>query len=96
MGPWTKALIDFCITTSQIGFCIAYILYVGDQVEYVICYESNHQFCDMKSMYILISALILIPICWLKSLKYISYVSALASVAIMFSCKHIFNPINSI
>ena len=41
LGPYAKGFIDFCITLSQIGFCIAYILFVGDHVEYVFCYESN-------------------------------------------------------
>ena len=28
-GPWGKAFIDFCITVSQFGFCIAYLIFVG-------------------------------------------------------------------
>lgn len=30
LGSWGKGFIDLCITTSQFGFCIAYILFVGN------------------------------------------------------------------
>lgn len=86
-GKCTKLFIDFCITTSQIGFCIAYILFVGDHIEYVACFMSNHAFCNKKDLYIALSAVFLIPICWLRTLKFISYVSFMANITIVFSCK---------
>ena len=87
MGHGCKAFIDFCITFSQVGFCIAYILFVGDHIEYVACFESNNQFCDKKNFYMALSAIFLIPICWLRTLKFISYVSFMANITIVFSCK---------
>ena len=88
MGKWVKAFIDFCITVSQIGFCIAYVLFVGDHIEYVACHESNQSFCNKKNLYIAFSALFLIPICWLRTLKFISYVSFMANISIVFSCNN--------
>ena len=29
-GPFGKGLVDFSLASSQIGFCIAYILFVGN------------------------------------------------------------------
>jgi proton-coupled amino acid transporter len=29
-GKWGKFFIDLCITISQIGFCIAYLLFIGN------------------------------------------------------------------
>ena len=32
-GPRGKAFVDLCITISQIGFCIAYLLFIGHQMD---------------------------------------------------------------
>jgi proton-coupled amino acid transporter len=41
--------------------------------------------CNKKNSYIIIGALILIPICWLKTFKYIAYVSLIANMTIITS-----------
>ena len=60
---------------------------MGDHIEYVACFESNGAFCDKKDLYMALSAIFLIPICWLRTLKFISYVSFMANISIVFSCK---------
>lgn len=32
-GPWGKFIVDFCLYTSQLGACIAYLLFVGKQFD---------------------------------------------------------------
>ena len=86
-GKNGKTIIDIFITISQIGFCIAYLLFIGNQVDKVVCYESNFATCDKKSLYIGVTAILLIPICWMKTLKGISYISFAANLSIIFGRK---------
>ena len=41
--------------------------------------------CDNQAVYIMVAALIIMPVCWLTSFKYIAYVSLFASVFIVFA-----------
>ena len=66
-GPRGKAFVDLCITISQIGFCIAYLLFIGHQMDQVICIETRQDFCNNTAVYITLGSLILIPISWLKT-----------------------------
>lgn len=84
-GPRGKAFVDLCITISQLGFCIAYLLFVGHQLDQVICIETRQDFCDNMAAYITLGALILIPISWLKTFTFIAYISLFANVSIVFA-----------
>jgi proton-coupled amino acid transporter len=88
-GPKGKFIVDFCLYTSQLGACIAYLLFVGKQFDQVICYESGGSslFCGNKNQYIIMAALLLIPICCMRTFKFISYMSAFATVTICFASK---------
>jgi solute carrier family 36 (proton-coupled amino acid transporter) len=39
-GEKGKIFIDFCILVSQFGFCIAYLIFIGKQLDQVICIET--------------------------------------------------------
>jgi amino acid permease len=86
-GRLGKAIVDFSLYTSQVGCCIAYLLFVGKQFEQVICYESDETFCGKKSDYIMIGALILVPVCCLRTFRFISYLSGFANMSIVFASK---------
>ena len=51
----------------------------------VTCFETQQDECDVKNLYILITALVLIPICWLRSYKYLSYVSVVTVIFFIFA-----------
>lgn len=51
----------------------------------MICFEND--FCDHKWLYILLSVMILIPVCWLKSMSFLAYFSAASNMSLLFSCK---------
>ena len=84
-GPNGKAFIDFNIVLSQIGFCAAYLIFIGNQLDQVICIETQQDFCNYKNTYIMASCFVLIPVCWLKTFKFISYISLFASISIIFA-----------
>mmetsp|Transcript_17653 Transcript_17653/g.29828 ORF Transcript_17653/g.29828 Transcript_17653/m.29828 type:complete len:286 (+) Transcript_17653:421-1278(+) len=84
-GPQGKAFVDFCITVSQFGFCIAYLIFIGNQMDQVICIETQQDVCGHKNFFIIVSALILVPISWLRKFSFISYISLFASISIVFA-----------
>lgn len=85
LGPRWKVLVDGFMIVSQLGFAIAYLIFVGKQFDQVFCYEDT--FCGYKSLYISLSAVVLIPICWLKSMKMLAYFSIASNICLFFSRK---------
>lgn len=73
--------------TSQTGFAIAYLIFIGQQIDQVICFETLYDMCNEKSLYIFIAAFILIPICWLRSFKNLAVVSMASNVFLIFARK---------
>lgn len=87
LGSKGKLLLDVCMMIAQLGFAIAYLIFIGSQLDQVVCFETELEFCDKKPMYILFAAVILTPICWLRDLKYLSYVSICTTIFLMVSRK---------
>jgi amino acid permease len=94
LGVRGKKFVDFCILTSQTGFGIAYLIFIGQQMDQVICFETLYEDCNYKGLYIYIAALILVPICWLRSFKYLAYVSMASNIFLCFASKYQSFPAN--
>jgi proton-coupled amino acid transporter len=84
-GKYGKMVVDFSLFTSQIGCCIAYLLFVGKQFDQVICFETGEKTCGNKANYIMLGVLIVIPVCCLRTFKFISYLSGFANMTICFA-----------
>ena len=54
-------------------------------MDQVICFETYLEQCNIGGLYIFIAAFILIPICWLRSFKYLAYVSMASNVFLVFA-----------
>ena len=80
-----QKVLDFCILTSQTGFAIAYLIFIGQQMDQVICFETLYDTCGEKGLYIFLAAFILVPICWLRSFKYLAYVSMASNIFLIFA-----------
>ena len=65
LGAQGRFIVEVCLMVAQIGVGIAYILFIVDQVDKVMCYETNFIHCKLKILYAVIFTLILVPICWL-------------------------------
>ena len=63
------------------------MLRAGEQVDQVICHETVGDYCDHKSVYIWLSVFVLIPICWIRNLGYLAYVSLFSLVVLIFGSK---------
>jgi amino acid permease len=69
---------------------IAYLIFIGSQLDQVICFETQLEFCEHKPLYIMFAVIVLVPICWLRDMKYLGYVSFVANFFLLFSCKLFF------
>ena len=87
LGDRGRKFVDFCIMTSQLGFAIAYLIFIGKQMDQVICFETLNEQCNIKGLYIFVAATILVPICWLRSFKYLAYVSMASNIFLIFARK---------
>ena len=85
LGDRGRKFVDFCILLSQSGFAIAYLIFIGKQMDQVICFETLYEQCNIGGLYIFIAAFILIPICWLRSFKYLAYVSMASNIFLVFA-----------
>jgi hypothetical protein len=69
---------------SYMGATTAYLLVLGQQMDQVVCYESLFEFCGYKNTYMALAIFIITPVCWLKSFRFVSYISQ-ASNFFLFS-----------
>lgn len=87
LGVNGRRIVDFCMVTSQVGFGIAYLLFVGNQIDQVICFKSNLETCGRKNLYIGLASIFLTPVCWFRSMNYLAYVSMASNICLFLSCK---------
>lgn len=87
LGACGKQFIDVCIIFSQLGFATAYLIFIGSQLDQVVCFETELEFCDKKPLYVMMAVIILIPISWLRDYKYLGYVSVLSNICLVISRK---------
>ena len=57
-------------------------------MDQVICFETVQEQCNLKGLYIFVTAVILVPICWLRSFKYLAYVSMASNIFLIFARKY--------
>ena len=84
-GPRGASFVNVNIILSQVGFCIAYLLFIGEQLEQVICVETSGSFCSMKALYIFLAFFVVLPIVWLPSVRHLAYPALLANISIFFA-----------
>lgn len=89
LSPRGQTFLNFCLISSQIGFAIAYLIFIGNQVDQVICFETMYEECNMKNYYIALAAFLLVPICWLRSLKNLAYVTMAANIFLVAARKYL-------
>lgn len=61
------------------------MIFIGTQLDQVICLESQQDYCNNKNIYIIVSAIILVPVSWLKTFGCLSYISLFANFSIVFA-----------
>ncbi len=63
----------------QLSVCCGYLYFIAEQVDSVVCHytggEDDGGYCDKKNMYILIMTLPALPISWIETYTFLSYLS---------------------
>lgn len=70
-GKWGKYSVDVCLLSSQVGFCVVYVIFLGDSLHTLVPSLSK-----LAWMFIVIPILILE--CWVRDLKYLAPLSFIA------------------
>lgn len=70
-GNWGKYAVDVSLLSSQIGFCVVYIIFLGDTLHTFVPSVSK-----LGWMFIIIPVLIIE--CWVRELKYLAPLSLIA------------------
>ena len=73
-GKWGKLGVDICLLSSQLGFCIVYTIFVGDNMHTLVPVLS-------KLSWMILWTPIFVGMCWIRHLKYLAPFS-LAAVLI--------------
>lgn len=88
VGATMGRVIDFALVSSQIGFCIAYILFIGSNVSHSLR-EASLADIDEK-LVVIIAATAAVPLVWLNSLKRLAPAALAADVVIVFGLVTVF------
>lgn len=101
-GVYGQVMVDVCVVISQLGFCIAYCVFVAENVQAflfelaggMVGAADNPATCnltgflaDEKLVYYIILILIpfLIPVTWLRQIKYFAVSNTIASTLVVVS-----------
>ena len=66
------------------------ISYIGQQLDQIICEETEHDYCEKNSLYIFFMTLALIPFAWIQSLRKLAFTSFFALVAMIIARTYIY------
>ncbi|CAJ1332045.1 unnamed protein product [Effrenium voratum] len=96
-----QLVVDIAVVVSQLGFCTAYCVFVAENVQAIVfeavggmvgsdekrkCSLSGFLASDMLVYYIILMCIpLLIPVTWLRQLKYFAVTNTLASLLVVVS-----------
>lgn len=83
--PRLSLLFDFAIFLQCFGVNISYLVLTGDLLPLVYTFEGWDKY-SMKVFYILLSSLLIIPLCLMKKIDSLKYASIIALSAIVYIC----------
>jgi len=81
-GRRGKNLINAAIIMTQWGFCVAYLIFIPENVQKIICYETKLKACPSLTAICLFTCLLLLPFVFLPSLKTLVIPMLLSNVAL--------------
>lgn len=81
-GLWAKRLVDGSLIATQFGFCIAYLIFISENVSSVICTDTHETMCPTKYTVAFFTCCILCPFSFLRSMKTLVIPTLLANVAL--------------
>ncbi len=80
-----RYFVEICIICGQLSTCTTYLKYFGEQINEVICSQSNGLNCDNKNMCIFIGVMFLIMLTGVRNYKQLSLISMIANIAVILA-----------
>ena len=84
-GGRGKLVVDWFILFTQLGICIAYLLFNGTQIDQILWLESQGEVWNHKNFYIMVGVIILSPVWWIKHLKNLSWIAFVSLAGILIA-----------
>ncbi len=69
-----------CLVFAQLSCCICYTIFLGQQIDLLVCDSMMVADCGFWRFYAVLITLTLLPVFMLKNLRYKSYFSTFANV----------------
>jgi amino acid permease len=89
-GDKAKLPMDAFVIAIQFSFLFAYNIFLGDQLDQILCKILMVAECGNSTMYKVLIDLVLLPFCLQKSLKNVAIFSMFALVTTLFSITIVF------
>lgn len=89
-GERFRQLVLASITISQMGFCCAYFIFVGQNLRDLLMIVSNCQWILPDWFFILFQLAVYIPLAWVRKIKNFGITSLIADVFILAGLAYIF------
>lgn len=86
--PWAKfakAMINMFLVIDLLGCCCVYIVFVAKNIRQVVEHVTNHQFDVDIRLYMAVLLPLLIVICLIRNLKFLSPLSMIANILVAIS-----------
>ncbi|KAJ2994373.1 neutral amino acid transporter [Globomyces sp. JEL0801] len=90
-GNNMRTVILGSIAISQMGFCCAYFIFVGQNLRDILMIASNCELILPDWFFILIQLLLYIPLAWVRKIKHFGITSLIADVFILVGLGYIFS-----
>ena len=78
-GKWGKLGVDIAIWIMQLSICCGYLYFIAEQMDSVVCHytggEDDGGYCGKKNIYILVMTVPALPISWIETYTFLSYLS---------------------
>jgi len=82
-GRWAKVLVEFSLVLTQFGFCVAYIIFITENICDVVCLETRKVVCPGRFT-ICVGVLVLLqPVSWLKSLNVLAVPTLMSNLVLL-------------
>ncbi|KAK5668891.1 hypothetical protein QVD99_004668 [Batrachochytrium dendrobatidis] len=89
-GPYMRQLVLASIAISQMGFCCAYFIFVGQNLRDLLMVSSGCRIIWPDWVFILIQLAVYIPLSWVRRIKNFGITSLIADVFILLGLGYIF------
>lgn len=82
-GRWAKTMVNASLIITQFGVCIAYVIFISENVADVVCHETRSVACPARVAIAVGMLLWVLPFCLLKTLSMLAVPMLMANFAII-------------